>query len=440
MFTPIDFSLITAALASPAGWAELAIVGACFALGLLLDRRVTLESASEAALVQVGLSGLTRVLLPLATLVLLLVAQAVFRHWHPPVFIAIALPLAIALAVIRLLVFTVRRLFGAPSWLTASERAIAFTIWGLVLLYFTGVLPEVRAELAAIDIPVGSKHLSGYEILRGTLAVVLTVAVTLWLSGLVERRLMHAANLDSNLRAVLGKFIRAILLVAGVLFALQAVGIDLTLLAVFGGALGVGIGLGLQKLASNYIAGFTILLDRSIRLGDMITVDNRYGAVSKVTARYVVVRSMDGVEAIVPNETLATTTVLNHSYSNRDARMSIPVQVSYDSDVERALRLLAETAAAQPRVRRTPSPPEAFVVRFGDSGIDLELGLWINDPENGQLNLRSAINRGILKAFAAAGITIPFPQREIRILDASGSAAPGDADAGRGAPGKPGEG
>jgi len=436
MFTPIDFSRITTALTTPLGWAELLVVGGCFALGWLLDRRVTLHSASERELVQVGLSGLNRVLMPFATFVLLLIAQAVIRHWHPPFFVAIALPLAFALAVIRFLVFAMRRLFGAPSWLTASERAISFTIWGVVLLYFTGVLPEVREELSSIDIPIGSNQLSVYEILRGALAVLLTVAVTLWLSGLVEGRLMHAANLDNNLRAVLGKFIRAILLVAGVLFALQAVGIDLTLLAVFGGALGVGIGLGLQKLASNYISGFTILLDRSIRLGDMITVDNRHGIVSKVTARYVVVRSLDGVEAIVPNDTLATTTVLNHTYSSTEVRMSIPVQVSYDSDVERALQLMTEIASGEPRALRAPSPPDAFVVRLGENGIDLELGLWINDPENGQLGLRSAINRKLMVAFAAAGIRIPFPQREIRLIDAGGAGIAADpATAGKPAPG-----
>ncbi len=303
MVTSIDFSRITTALSSGAGWTELVVVGACFALGWLLDHRVQLQSASEAALVQVGLSGINRVLMPLATLLLLLVAQAVFRHWYPPFFLAIALPLAVALAIIRLLVFTLRRLFGTPSWLTASERAISFTIWGMVLLYFTGILPVVRTELSDITIPIGSNTLSVYALLRGTLAVVLTVGVTLWLSGLVERRLMLATQLDTNVRAVLGKSVRAVLMVAGVLFALQAVGIDLTVLAVFSGALGVGIGLGLQKLASNYIAGFTILLDRSIRLGDMITVDGRTGVVSRVAARYVVVRNLDGIGAIVPNET-----------------------------------------------------------------------------------------------------------------------------------------
>ena len=200
------------------------------------------------------------------------------------------------------------------------------------------------------------------------------------------------------------------------LIALQAIGFDLTLLSVFGGALGVGIGLGLQKLASNYIAGFTILMDRSIRLGDMVTVDGRYGAVSKVTSRYVVVRSLDGVEAIVPNETLVTTTVLNHSYSTRNVRMTLSVQISYDSDVDRALALMEEAAARHDRVLKAPDPPTAFLASFGDNGIALELGLWIADPEKGQLTLKSALNRQILTAFGANGIRLPFPQREVRIV------------------------
>jgi len=416
MFDPIDFGRVATALSSPAGWIELVVVLACFAVGWTLDRRVELKSASEAELVQVGLSGLNRVLMPMATLVLLLIAQVALRPWYPPFFISIALPLTVALAVIRLLVFALRRLFGARRWLPPSERAIAFTMWGLVLLYFSGVLPQVRSELSRMEIPIGSNSLSVFELLRGTVAVILTVAATLWLSGLVERRLMQAGTLDPSLRAVLGKFIRAVLLTAGVLIALQAVGIDLTVLAVFGGAVGVGIGLGLQKLASNYIAGFAILLDRSVRLGDFITADNRYGVVTRVTARYVVVRSLDGIEAIIPNDTLATTTVLNHSYSSRNARVTIPIRVSYDSDIERALVLIAEAAAAEPRTLRVPSPPEASLVRFGENGVELEVGLWIGDPENGQGNIRSAINRRILAAFGAERIRIPYPQREIRVI------------------------
>src|SRR5439155_678037 len=240
-------------------------------------------------------------------------------------------------------------------------------------------------------------------------ALVLTLIITLWISGLIEQRLSQATQFDANLRVVFGKFVRAILLVVGVLIALQAIGFDLTLLSVFGGALGVGIGLGLQKLASNYIAAFTILMDRSIRLGDMVTVDGRYGSVSKVTSRYVVVRSLDGVEAIVPNETLVTTTVLNHSYSTRNVRVAVQVQISYDSDVDRALALMEEVGRGHERVLKTPDPPTAFLVSFGDNGIVLELGVWIADPEKGQLNLRSALNRGILKAFGENGIRLPFP-------------------------------
>ena len=236
---------------------------------------------------------------------------------------------------------------------------------------------------------------------------------------------------------MLSKSIKALLLVLGMLFGLQAVGVDLTLLTVFGGALGVGIGLGLQKLASNYIAGFAILLDRSIRLGDMITVDNRFGIVSRVTSRYTVVRSLDGIEAIVPNDTLATTTVINHTSSSKNTRVALPIQVSYDSDLELALKLSAQAACDEPRALKGPNRPEAFVVRFAENGIEIELGLWINDPENGQLGLRSAINRRIWTLFRANGIRIPLPQREFR--PAGNVAADVPPTAGLPAPREPGK-
>ncbi len=417
MLTPVDLSHYESALATPAGWLDLGLVAVCVAAGWLLDRRVSLKSESSATVVRAGLGSVNRVLLPVTTFVLLLVADAVFRHWQPPFFISIALPLTAALALIRLVVYALRGLFGRPAWLPVSERVVSFAIWVPVLLYFSGIMPGLRSELDALQIPLGSKHVSVFEILKGAVVVVVTIAATLWLSGVFEQRLARAPNLDSNVRAVLAKAIRALLLVFGLLFALQAVGVDLTLLTVFGGALGVGIGLGLQKLASNYISGFTILLDRSIRLGDMITVDNRHGVVTAVTSRYVVVRSLDGVEAIVPNDTLVTTTVLNHSYTSKDIRVGIPVQVSYDSDVDLALKLMAEAAAIEPRVLKAPNPPAAFIVRFADSGIDLELGVWIRDPEQGQLNVRSTINRAIWRAFQANGIRIPYPQREMRIVN-----------------------
>jgi small-conductance mechanosensitive channel len=416
VIAPVDFGRLQQALESRRGWVELAIVLVCIALAWAIDRR--LERARERrgrARLPGSVAGLA---FPLIAVALTYVASAAWRRYAgAPFFLDIATPILIALAVIRMIAYGLRRLFPSQAWLPASELAIGTMIWGLAILYFLGVLPEIASMLDDLVIPIGKTRVSLLTIATGLAVVLVTLVLTLWISGLIEQRLARATQFDVNLRVVLGKFVRAILIVVGVLIALQQVGFDLTLLTVFGGALGVGIGLGLQKLASNYIAGFTILLDRSIRLGDMITVDSRTGIVSKATSRYVVVRSLDGLEAIVPNETLVTTTVLNHSYTSHEVRLAVQVQVTYDSDVEKALELLQAIALRHPRVLQQPEyAPAAFFVAFADSGITLELGVWIKDPQNGQLNLKSALNREILKTFNAHDIRIPFPQREVRIV------------------------
>ncbi len=417
MLAPIDFGNIEQALATSSGWADLGLVVVCLAAAWLVDRRVGgPDDASDDARRVHG--GIVRVAFPLTALVLVLLTGFAFRRYAgPPFFLAVAAPMLIALATIRMIVYGLRRLFRTQGWVPASERAIAFGIWALVVLYFLGLLPEIASALDDIDLPIGRTNVSVLSILTALAVVIFTLIVTLWLSGMIEQRLGRASHLDVNMRVVLAKFVRAILLAVGALIALRAVGFDLTLLSVFGGALGVGIGLGLQKLASNYIAGFTILLDRSIRLGDMITVDGRFGSVSKVTSRYVVVRSLDGIEAIVPNETLVTTTVLNHSYPTRDIRMAVQLQIASDSDVEKALVLMEDIARRTPRVLDAPNAPAAFLASIGDNGLNLELGVWIADPENGQLSLKSAVNRAILKAFAENGIRLSTPQRDIRLLN-----------------------
>lgn len=425
MFAPVDYSRFETALVSPRGWAELGIVAACVLVAWLADRRLErIRPASAehpAALQTVSLRGFAHALFPLVTVALLLVARIGYRRVAPPFFIDIALPFMVAVAGVRVVIYVLRRVFPKQPWLAVVERALTLVVLGVVVLHYTGALPEIAGELDSMYVPLGKSHISLLAIGKGLLVVVLTLIVTLWVSGMIEQWLMRSDALETNLRVVLAKSIRALLLVLAVLLSLQAVGIDLTVLTVFGGALGVGIGLGLQKLASNYIAGFTILIDRSIRIGDLVTVDNRYGMVAKVTSRYVVIRGLDGVESIVPNETLVTTTVLNHSYTSKDLRMGIPVQVSYDADVDAVLALLEEIAASEPRVLKTPAP-RAFVLRFGDSGIELELGVWLNDPEVGQGDLRSALNRKILARFRERGIAIPYPQRELRML--GGAPAP----------------
>jgi small-conductance mechanosensitive channel len=419
MLAPLELDRIVQALGTPAGIVDLVVVIACFGAAWWVDRRVRLRSGVESRFAKISTGSVNRVIFPLTALLLLLAARGILRYWHAPVFFSIAVPLVVALALIRLCLYAVHNLLPTGHAMPVSERAISFTIFGALILYYFGVLPEIGNTLAEAKLPIGKIEISALDLGRDALVVIVSIVAALWVSGFLEQQLMRSKTGDMNVRVVVAKVFRVLLLLVTVLIALSLVGIDITVLSVFGGALGVGIGLGLQKLASNYIAGFTILLDRSVRIGDMVTVDNRFGVVSKATARYVVVRSLDGIEAIVPNETMVTTTVLNHSYTSRDTKVGVPVQISYDSDLELAMRLMTEVALEQPRVLREPIPPSVVVLRFAESGVDLELGVWINDPEKGQGDLKSALYLGIWRAFQANRIKIPYPQHEVRLLEAA---------------------
>lgn len=361
--------------------------------------------------------GFSRLVFPLTALVLVMVGTAALRQWTDGhlALLHLAVPLLVSLALVRLTVYMLRHVFAPGNWLSAWERSIAAVIWIGLALHLTGLLPDIVDGLDEFGFRLGRQRVSVLMMLEAAVTIAASLVVSLWLGGEAERQIMKAEGLDMNLRVVTAKFVRALLVFVGVMIALSLAGIDLTLLSVFGGALGVGLGFGLQKVASNYVSGFIILLDRSIRPGDLVTVDNRYGTISAITARYIVVKSLDGTEAIIPNETLITSTVLNHSYTSHEVRVSIPVQVGYDTPVEEAMNLMEEVARSHPRVMQEPAP-RVFLMGFGDNGIDLELGLWIKDPEEGQLSLRSEINLALLRVFREAGIEIPYPQRDVRIV------------------------
>ena len=291
-------------------------------------------------------------------------------------------------------------------------------VWAALALHLTGLLPDIVAWLSQVELSMGKHRLSLWTLLSTVFWAGLTLLVALWAGAALEARLMRAESLHSSLRVVAARLAKAVLVVVAVLAVLPLMGVDVTVLSVFGGALGVGLGFGMQKIASNYMSGFIILLDRSIRLGDMITVDNQYGEVTRITTRYAVVRSLTGVEAIIPNDTLVTTTVLNHSYSDRRVRLAVRVLVSYRTDMNVAFGLLLAAAAAQPRVLQDPEPT-AQVMQMADHGVDLELGFWIDDPERGNQNVRSDISVAVLAAFRAKGIEIPYPQREVRLTGAA---------------------
>ena len=381
-------------------------------LGRLLQWRAP-ESSTEA--LKRGAAAFRRVVFPLVAMLLLVAGRAALGHWHNTNLLSVAIPLFAALAGIRFAVYLLRLGFSHAGWLDAFERSIATLVWLALALHLTGLLPEIVRWLSDVQLSVGRHGFSLWILLNAAFWVAMTILLALWAGAALEARLMRTEGLHSSLRVVFARLARAVMLVAAVLVALPLLGVDLTVLSVFGGALGVGLGLGLQKIASNYLSGFIILLDRSIRLGDMITADGHYGEVTRITTRYAVVRSLTGVEAIIPNDTLVTTTVLNHSYSDRRVRLALRVQVGYRTDMAEVLGIMADIARANPRVVREPEPA-AQVLQLAESGVELELGFWIDDPERGSQNVRSEISVALLAAFKARGIEIPYPQREVRLL------------------------
>ena len=270
---------------------------------------------------------------------------------------------------------------------------------------------------------VGATRISVLATIKLVLALALLWLLAQCLGRVIENRISGAEFVNPGMQVALVKLIKFVLLVVAFLLALDTVGIDLTALTVFGGALGVGLGFGLQRIASNFISGFIVLFDRSIRPGDVITIGDNFGWVQELHARYVVVKDRDGVERLIPNETLITNEVINWSYSDRNVRLKIPVSISYDNDPEQAMALMEEAARVNPRVLEEPQPA-ARLMAFGDNGIELELRVWIQDPEAGLANVRSDINLAIWRSFKDAGIVIPYPQRDLHIRGGLETLAP----------------
>lgn len=364
-----------------------------------------------------GAAAFRRILFPLVAMVMLIAARAAASRWIHVNVLSVAIALALALAAIRFAVYLLRLGIRQAAWIGGFERGVAGIVWLLVALHLTGLLPEIESALDGVKFPIGKQAYSLLTVLQSGFWIAVTLLLALWAGSAFESRLMKVQSLHSSIQAVLSRAAKALLLLLALLIILPVVGIDLTVLSVFGGALGVGLGFGLQKIASNYVSGFIILLDRSIRLGDVITADNHNGEVKQITTRYTVVRSLAGVEAIIPNDTLISTTVLNHSYTDRKVRLVVKVQVAYATDVERLLPELVAIARRHHRVLPDPEP-SALLVAFADSGIDLELGFWIQDPELGTNNVRSELSLAILSEFRTRGIEIPYPQREVTVRQA----------------------
>ena len=413
----LTFDRLVAAIQGPTGWMELLVAAVGVVLAFWLSRRIHRRYfAANPADWGFGKYLMYRLVLPLSAQ---LWTQLAAVLWQLAVgvrseLLVVSATLLFWMSIIRVLTAVVRHALPEGKLERSTEHFMSMLLWTGFASWAVGVDTVVLDWLESISFRVGKNEIDLLMILSALVWVSVIMVGALWVSKLIEQRVMKLSDVDLSLRIVFTKLARTLLMVTGVLVALPIVGIDLTVLSVFGGALGVGLGFGLQKIASNYVSGFIILLDRSIRLGDRLMVENRTGYVTKITSRYIVLKTADGSEALVPNDTLIANTVVNQSYSDKAIWTSVPVQVAYGTDLEQALSLLKQ-AAEHPRILKDPAP-NAFVTLFADSGINLELGFWVADPENGFLGLKSDVNLAIWRLFQQYGISIPFPQREVRML------------------------
>ncbi len=422
---PADFQALFGAwqtlIRDPLFWWEVAVLVLAAAGALLVRRALSqgladrTEQGAESMVRHLALKTLQRILFPATMLLGVLAGRALLQHQDNPVgLLNLAVPLLVSLATIRTLVYFLRKTFRPGPMVKAWENLIATSVWIVVALHLLGWLPEILEALDGMALQVGGSRVSVLAGLKLLLMVALLWLLALWLGRLIEHRISRAEYVSASMQVALAKLSKFILLVLAFLLALDAVGINLTALTVFGGAFGVGLGFGLQRIASNFISGFIVLFDRSIRPGDVITIGEKIGWVQELRARYVVVKDRDGVERLIPNEMFITNEVINWSFSDRNVRLKVPVTISYDNDPEQALALMREAAMANSRVLVDPEPATRLIA-FGDSGIVLELRVWIADPQAGMASVRSDINLAIWRAFKEAGIVIPYPQRDLHI-------------------------
>lgn len=351
----------------------------------------------------------------MSALIFLLPTKAVFERYGLPIqLLEIAIPIFLALALVRLCIYILRKGFTSSPILKSSENFLATVIWVGVVLHLLGWLPVVLELLDNMGMTLGESRITVLSIIKLLLMIVLAFTLALWASGMFSNWLRTAKNVTPSMQVGLSKFARFLSMALAFLLALNAVGINLSSLAVFGGALGVGLGFGLQRIASNFISGFILVMDRSIKPGDVITVGEKFGWVEELNARYVVVRNREGVDTLIPNENLITSEVINWSYADPNVRITMNVQISYDDDPEQAMELMMGCAFASPRVLQEPEP-SVLLKEFADNGIALQLRVWIADPENGSDGVRSDICLAVWRAFKTAGISIPYPQRDLHI-------------------------
>jgi small-conductance mechanosensitive channel len=412
--------------------AEIAAVAACLWVGWLVgatlrDRYQRRGITTPTALTWTYLASQGFVVVTPVVLALLLVTMTrgvLFAAHFDCTLIDAAIRLIGAYVAVRVGVFLFAASLGNKSWMQHWENRVTLLIWFAIAAESLGWLDPIIATLDSVGVVAGKSRITVWSILKLLFTLTLFVLVAAWISRWVERRLKKLGNLAPSTRIGIAKFANAFLIALSILMGLNAAGVDLTALTVLTGAIGLGLGFGLQSIAANFVSGFVLLMDRSIKPGDVISLSGQagtstenFGWVQELRGRYVVVRDRDGVEMLVPNQQLISNAVINWSYTDPRIRLKLPIRVSYGDDPELALQILLVACEGQRRVLRDPLPVSRLM-HFGDSGIELELRFWISDPQDGVNNVRSDVNRAIWRLFKERGITIPVAQHEVRVHSA----------------------
>jgi len=400
------------ALFQPSALTELGALLLCLALAWLLVRMLRGSPPIDAP-IWFGRRIVDGVLFPLLALALAFSAKLLLAGVLKVAVFKLAIPILMSLVVIRLTVRVLSATYPESRLMRVIERSISWIAWLAVVLWVTGVLPLLLDAMDEVRCKAGGTELSLRNVGEGALTVGLVMVLALWAAAAIEKQLLRGTGNDLSIRKMVASIVQALLLTIGLLFAMSVVGIDLTALSVLGGAIGVGLGFGLQKIAANYISGFVILAERSLRIGDMVKVDNFDGRITDIRTRYTVIRALNGREAIVPNEMLITQRVENSSLADPRVLLTTTVQVAYGTDVRALQPLIAQAVAGVDRVLADPIPT-VQLVEFAADGMNILVSFWILDPENGQGNVRSEVNLALLAVLDAQGVEIPYPQRVLR--------------------------
>ena len=327
----------------------------------------------------------------------------------------LAVPVLLALAVIRLIARVLASVFPESHGARLIERAVSWFAWAFAVMWITGLLQPVKDELDAIEFSVGKSHVSLLHVLEIILNASFVLVLTLWMSAFVESKVLSRTLMDLSMRKVASNALRAFMLLIGMLLALSASGVDLTAFSVLGGALGVGLGFGLQKLAANYVSGFVILLERSLRIGDYVRVDSFEGWVTDIKTRYTLVRAINGVESVIPNELLMTQRVENLSLETSHLLQNCMFWVGLHSDVAEVKKLLVDAALSADLVMAEPAPM-ALLAEVAPQGLRFQLNFWMDDPAHGQGLVKSNVNLAALEALRKAGVLLAPAPYEVQLV------------------------